>query len=220
VPEPPAASPTSGPPATLDLPAMLAATEPGDRAAALARILTRWQVAVQPEEDPCRAALRAGLECFDGRGSWTLVRRLGLPVAVKLLAPDGTRHWAAVTSLEGEAVTLQLGNGILTVPATVAERLWDGVFSLVWRPLPGAARVLGPGTQGPAVTWLRRSLTEAGVATEDRGPAVYDAGLAASVVVFQRREGLEPDGVAGIETLVRLSTRLDRGAPLLSAATP
>ena len=46
---------------------------------------------------------------------------------------------------------------------------------------------------------------------------MYDEALAVRVLAFQKREGLEVDGMAGIETLVRLSTRLDVRAPVLSS---
>ena len=202
-----------------DLEALLTGRPPGDQAAALAQVLGRWGVAVAPDEDPCRAAVREGLECYDGRGTWTVVRRLGVPVAVKLVTASGTRHYVAVTGFEGEAVTLQIGGRAETLPSAAIDRLWDGVFSLVWRPLPGVARVLTPGMQGPGVAWLRRALNEGDVVRRARGPAVYDEALTATVVAFQRREGLEPDGIAGIETLVRVSTQLDPSAPRLSGAS-
>jgi general secretion pathway protein A len=197
---------------------MAAVWPPLDQAAALGRVLARWSVTVSPGEDPCRAATRAGLECYDGRGTWTVVRRLGVPVAIKLVTADGARYYAPVTALDGDLVTLQLGERLATLPAVAVDKLWDGTFSVVWRPLPGVARVLGPGMQGPGVAWLRRALGDGDIAGRDRGPAVYDEALAARVVAFQKREGLEADGMAGIETLVRLSTRLDVRAPLLSSA--
>jgi general secretion pathway protein A len=200
-----------------DLPALLA-SRPADRASALARVLARWGVNVAPGDDPCRAAVRAGLECYDGRGTWTVVRRLGVPVAVKLVTADGARHYVAVTGFEGDVVTLQIADRAEAVSTAAVDGLWDGVFSVVWRPLPGLARVLSPGMQGPGVAWLRRALNEGDVVSRERGPAVYDEALAAKVVTFQRREGLEADGIAGIETLVRVSTQLDPRAPRLARA--
>jgi general secretion pathway protein A len=206
------------PPSAL-LETLLAARPAADQPSAIARVLARWGVTVAPGEEPCRAAVRGGLECHDGRGTWTVVRRLGVPVAIKLVTADGQRHYVAVTSLDGEAVTLQVGDRAAVVPAAAVDRLWDGVFSVVWRPLPGVARVLSPGMQGPGVAWLRRALNEGDVVLRERGPAVYDEALTAKVVGFQRREGLEADGIAGIETLVRISTRLDPRAPRLVAAS-
>jgi general secretion pathway protein A len=214
-----AASPASAAPVP-DLTGWLAATaQPNDHAAALRRVLALWGAAGAAGEDPCPVAVRAGLECLEGRGSWMLVRRLGVPVALKLLTPDGTRHWIAVTGLDADTATLELGERSQAVPVASLDRLWDGTFSLVWRPLPGAARLLGPGMQGPGVAWLRRSLNDGDPAARARGPAVYDDALAARVVAFQKREGLAPDGIAGIETLVRLSSRLDARTPMLSPAT-
>ena len=215
-----ATAPTSrvAPRPAADLAALLAAAPPASGPApALVRVLARWGVTVAPDEDPCRAAVRAGLECYDGRGTWTVVRRLGVPVAIKLITADGTRHYAAVTALEGDTATLYIGERAEPLPVATVERLWDGVFSTIWRPLPGVARVLGPGMQGPGVAWLRRALSEGDTDRRERGPAVYDDALAARVIAFQRREGLEADGMAGIETLVRVSTRLDTRAPRLSS---
>jgi general secretion pathway protein A len=121
-----------------------------------------------------------------------------------------------MTALGGDTITLELGELVQTLPLAAVEPLWDGTFSLVWRPLPGTARILSPGMQGPGVAWLRRALGDG--AAREPAPAVYDQALVERVVDFQTREGLEPDGVAGIETLLRLSVRLDERAPLLSAA--
>jgi general secretion pathway protein A len=213
VPAAPAPRPVS------DLGALLATTQPAaDLPAALTRVLARWGVTVAPGEEPCRAAVRGGLECYDGRGTWTVVRRLGVPVALKLTGPDGARHYVAATALDDDTVTLQWGPRTEMLPPAVVDRWWDGAFSMVWRPLPGVARVLAPGMQGPGVAWLRRALNDGIITGHERGPAVYDDLLAARVVAYQRREGLEADGIAGIETLVRLSTQLDTRAPLLYGA--
>jgi general secretion pathway protein A len=197
-----------------DLGALLEAVRPAsDRSAALSRVLLRW--GVDPaKDDPCRTAARADLRCWDGHGSWTALRRLGVPAAIKLLAPDGALQWAAVTGLDDDAVTLELRDRVHTVPRASVERLWDGAYTVVWRPLPGALRVLTPGVQGPEVAWLRKALGDGEVAAR---PAVYDSALAGRVAAFQRSEGLEPDGVAGIQTLLRLSIRSDRRTPVLSA---
>jgi general secretion pathway protein A len=213
-------TPAGGPWPRPDLAALLARSGPvTDPAGPQTRVLASWGVTVMPGEAPCQAATRAGLECYEVRGTWTVVRRLGVPVVVKLLRADGGRHYVAVTALEADTVTLLLGDRAEVVPIAAVDAMWDGVFWLIWRPLPGVARVLSPGMQGPGVAWLRRALSDGEAAgPADRGPALYDEALAARVVAFQRREGLEADGVAGIETLVRLSTRLDRRAPSLASA--
>lgn len=209
-------TPQSAMPSLPDLGELLARAGPAaDPAVPLARVLARWGVTVAPGDEPCRAAARAGLECYDGRGTWIVVRRLNVPVVIKLVTAAGDRHYMAVMGLEGDAATLQIGDRPEVVPVAAIDRMWDGVFSLIWRPLPGVARVLGPGMQGPGVAWLRRALGDGQVG--ERGPAVYDEALAARVVAFQRREGLEADGKAGIETLVRLSARLDGRTPSLTS---
>jgi general secretion pathway protein A len=79
---------------------------------------------------------------------------------------------------------------------------------------------MGRGTSGADVVWLRQRL-----GALDRkplpalGPArTYDEPLAARVTAFQRAHGLVADGIAGEETLARLTALLDPTAPSLRAA--
>ena len=72
--------------------------------------------------------------------------------------------------------------------------------------------------RGQDVEWLRRRLDELDGATATTKSDVYDEELRARVQAFQQKELLEADGIAGAETLARLSARLEREAPLLSRA--
>jgi murein L,D-transpeptidase YcbB/YkuD len=48
----------------------------------------------------------------------------------------------------------------------------------------------------------------------------YDESLAARVTAFQRAHGLLDDGIAGEETLAKLTAMLDPAAPALRRAPP
>jgi len=195
------------------------ATLASDQALAFRRLFARWRVTVPVKEArPCNMAASAGLECVEMRGTWMVIRRLDLPAVIKLVASDGRRAYAAVTAINGDTATLEFGERVLTVPVSEVEARWDGTFSFVWKPPPGVKRVLVPGMRGQDVDWLRRRLDELdGTQSAARGD-VYDDELKTRVLAFQRKELLEPDGIAGAETLARLSARLEREAPLLSSA--
>ena len=58
-----------------------------------------------------------------------------------------------------------------------------------------------------SIVWLRGMLDRvAGRMVADPEPGVFDPGLTAGVRAFQTRYGLDPDGIAGPETLIRLNT--------------
>ena len=86
-----------------------------------------------------------------------------------------------------------------------------------WRVRLGEGGTLRPGDAGPRVTQLRHRLAELGdpAPATDR-PEVFDAGLAGALKEFQRRHGLNADGVAGRMTFAALGA--DAGERLRQAA--
>ncbi len=78
-----------------------------------------------------------------------------------------------------------------------------------WTVVPGDA-VLEPGTVHPAVALLRRRLVESGDLSPAAGEGtLFDAALEAAVRRFQRRHGLEVDGIVGRRTLAALDTPVE-----------
>jgi general secretion pathway protein A len=222
---PPARSPVPiRPPAPPPAPSLAAVlreqSHPGERGPAFASVLARWQ-----PDRPAPAA--GGLECRQGRletfaclartGTWTRLRRYNLPAVIELVAPDGGRHYAALTALGAAGATLDIGGRAFTFPLAAVEPFWDGGFTVLWKPPAVTRPVIVPGARGPDVDWLRRR-----VATIDGAPAdpaardVYDEALKARVVAFQRSHGLLPDGVVGEETLAQLALAVpEPGTPAL-----
>jgi general secretion pathway protein A len=182
-------SPASLPMAVLPTPAkpsmagVLAAT-PSSLDAALARLFARWDVEYRPRtgEGACDVARRAGLRCLSRTGTWNVIRRLDWPATLTLTTPEGGKHYATVTALGGDEVTLDLAGGPVTLPVREVEQFWDGAFVTLWR-LPDLAS-----------TDLK--------AGDDQ---------TRRVAAFQRANGLPPDGVLGEETLLRLAMTVRGG---------
>ncbi len=76
-----------------------------------------------------------------------------------------------------------------------------------WPGFPPGPRLV-KGDRDARVEALRKTLAARGdlvVAEEDGHPDLFDDGLERSVKAFQRRHGLEPDGVVGAETAIALN---------------
>jgi general secretion pathway protein A len=219
--EPPASrrdAPDSSP-----LRALLASgTLAGDRPSAFAALYARWGVAYDGRTAACEAGRPAGLECLFRTGTWTRIRRLGLPAIVELSGPAGARHYAVVTALGPQTVTLEFGDRALTVPLEEVDPFWDGGFILLWRPPSPGVVAIGPGGSSRDIQWLRQQLaTLDGKPLPAGRPDVYDAALRDRVIAFQRSRALVPDGIAGEETLTHLGSALrESTAPSLTAPGP
>jgi murein L,D-transpeptidase YcbB/YkuD len=75
--------------------------------------------------------------------------------------------------------------------------------------IPASDSVIVPGVTGDVVVHLRRRLSYRGYVPGEpiSDSALYDSALTRLVQVFQRRHGLEPDGIIGKKTLHALSMR-------------
>jgi general secretion pathway protein A len=166
-------------------------------------------------ETPCEALRRSGLDCIVRRGTWTVLRRLDLPAVLELVSPDGTLQYVAVTAVDDQHVTIQAGAGREHVAIAEVERTWDGSFVVLWKPPRVGLTTIGPGVIGRDVAWLRQRLRDLDGAPIGGALRAWDPALAARITAFQRQHGLFPDGIAGEETLARLTAVLEPATPSL-----
>ena len=210
-------SPAPTPPAKRPMATL--ATDPDSAYAAVA---ARWGRSYErrPNEPPCEAVRRSGLDCIVRRGTWNVVARFDLPAVLELAATFGARRFLAVVSAEDRRATVPLGSRVETVAIDDVEREWDGDFVLLWKPPRVGMEPIGRSSKGTDVVWLRQRL-----ATLDRHPVpslpsarIYDESLVARVIAFQQTHGLRADGIAGEETLAKLTALLDPARPSLRRA--
>jgi general secretion pathway protein A len=196
-----------------------AASADADRAYAV--VAAQWgrRLEARPGQPPCDAVRRRGLECLARRGNWSTVRRFDLPAVLELTSPAGPRYLAVVGADETRA-KVQLRTGTELIPSDQIEHAWDGSFVLLWAPPHGGMDPIARKNSGADVVWLRQRLGALdGRPVQARAASrVYDDALAARVIAFQRGQGLQPDGVAGEETLARLTALLDPASPSLRRA--
>jgi general secretion pathway protein A len=191
---------------------------------AYAAIAARWDQRYErrPDQRPCDAVRRIGLECLARRGTWNVVRRFDLPVVLELVSASAPARFLAVTWVDESHATVQLGSRTERIPLDQIERQWDGSFVLLWRPPRPGMEPIGRGVSGGDVMWLRQRLAALDgqpVPASASGRA-YDESLTARVAAFQRAHGLLADGIAGEETLAKLTAALDPAAPSLRRARP
>ncbi len=167
----------------------------------------------------CRQAREVGLDCLFQRGSWTGLRQMDRPAVLTLIDDDGNSHEVVLTAIIGDAAELSIGGVRVTHPVSDIVNAWFGQFMLLWRPPTEAASALGPGTQGPAVAWLRNSLAaiDQRYASDDAIADVFDAELERIVRAFQRDHRLDVDGLVGRQTQIIINSLLAvEGTPRLS----
>ncbi len=187
-----------------------------DENESLSLLLQRWGHAPEVAED-CYGVSSLGLECERSRERWSDLRLFDRPAALKLMV-EGRVRYALVTGIDDEFAVLQRGETLRRVPIASLDERWSGDVLMLWRLPPGGVRMIGPGTAGDVVLWLREQLAALpDAALTDTSTSRYDTELRSVVEEFQSGRGLAVDGIAGPRTLILLNNALaDREIPRLS----
>lgn len=147
-------------------------------------------------EQACRGEMIEGLVCLHQRGSWSYLERVDLPLILRLVEPFDAR--VLLVALEPGSAVLRHQGQDWRVPLRELERRWHGEVLIVW---PDSGNALKLDDSGPAVEHAKQLAAQ--LETDPwTGPAsdVYDKPFRRWVIRFQRRNGLEEDGVIGPET--------------------
>jgi general secretion pathway protein A len=216
---PTASTPSPGP----SLKTLLDGATTADADSAYAAVAAQWgrRLERRPDQRPCEAVRRSGLDCLARRGTWNMVRKFDLPVVLELASPSGPRFLAVVAADESRA-RVQLRSGTELIPIDQIQREWDGSFVLLWAPPRAGMEPIGRNASGSDIAWLRQRLgaLDGHAAPARTASRAFDDALGARVTAFQRAHGLDADGIAGEETLAKLTTVLDPAAPSLRNPRP
>lgn len=172
----------------------------------MGRMIQLWDSRLRLSDggNVCRALHRQNLECYKRLGGWNDLRQINRPALLTLRLPGGEQRHVLLRALDAQTAILETALGRQAYPLTLFNQLWNGEFLLLWRSGSGEDYI-GPETRGPPVFWLIARLTELGLlpaqsSISDRfTPALRDA-----LSTFQINRGMQPDGVAGVRTLIAL----------------
>lgn len=184
----------------------------------LGRLLRLWGVFNAKSGLDCRDLHVGNLYCLQDRGSFAELAQFDRP-ALLILQHGRRRTQALLVGLDDKSASLLFADGGQTWPRDMLAKRWTGQFKIVWRSQTGT-RVIGPGSVGNAVTWLRRRLARADGENPDamagRPSAIFDNDLRSRLRRFQLSNGLKPDGVVGSRTMIVLNNiKPEAGTPNL-----
>lgn len=193
----------------------------GNEQEALVRLLRVWRIASGGIEDASCEAIEElyGLRCLRERGTWQDLRSHNR-VAALAMRHDGRTVYLVLTGLAGERATIAGRDGDYVLERPALQSYWDGEYLLLWRAPPRGARAIAGHSEGVDVLWLRQTLNRVpGVGLLDLDSTRFDTALKERIMAFQRTNDLSVDGVAGVNTIIRLNSIVDPDVPKLNAAS-
>jgi general secretion pathway protein A len=187
----------------------------GDTAVAMQTLYRIWGYEVDIDSAQCRNGIEADLYCMQGNKGLNDLREFNRPAMVTLTVLQHP-FYAVLFALDGDAVELLVADQRVKIPLEWFEAHWGGEFTLLWHSPIGSDKVLKYGQQDDKVMQfdllLALVMGERSINTDHFSEALLER-----VKIFQQQEGLEPDGMVGLKTLIALDRLLNLQAPKLEA---
>jgi general secretion pathway protein A len=188
--------------------------------AATQQLLALWGIKQAPESGQlCRQVRDEGLACFKNAGSWEKLRGFDLPTLLRLQTDEGRTVQVLLAGLLRQDATLYLGDRQQEFRLHEVDRFWTGQFLVLWKPPLEGVTVIRPRKSGEKTQWLRTAFAQVDGTSFEEYERTPLKKLTNRIIDFQRRRGLQADGIAGPETLIHLTAmHRDPNVPSLSAA--
>ncbi|WP_455208992.1 AAA family ATPase [Kaarinaea lacus] len=184
-------------------------SESASEISAFQALFAQWRepVILDVNENPCDVAVKIGLNCLKKSGDLASLQAIDRPAVLRFLVGQGTSVYAALVGLDNKSATILVGGQEVTASLVELESRWFGDYTVLWRSPPHYDGAIRLGTNGPDVQWLASQLAViSGEAAVSDAIVSYDAELIRQVKDFQAQEGLQSDGIAGAQTLIRINS--------------
>ncbi|NOR18738.1 MAG: AAA family ATPase [Xanthomonadales bacterium] len=150
----------------------------------------------------CNGDNSGGYACLDEQGSWSKIKRLGLPVL--LILHGQTPGFLLLHGIDGDRLLVGNKDQLQTVSKDSVESLWLGSYLVVWPQAPEWPPLVKRDDEGPAVSTIMEMATRVDVPYH--GEQIFNADFERWLKSYQIRNGLEADGIVGRKTLLYLMT--------------
>jgi general secretion pathway protein A len=147
--------------------------------------------------------------------TWQELKEFNRPAVLTLVSKAKMQGFVPLMGFnQSEAFVLLEGELTRFAVADVGE-LWSGEAALFWRVNEQYKNPISLGNRGPVVSWVAQQFAtydqQARVLAENQ----FSQTLQQRVILFQRANQLEDDGVVGIKTLLKLEEKLHYPVTLL-----
>jgi len=179
-------------------------------------LLSLWQIDYSPlrDGDACEFSASYGLNCEQITGQWQKLREFNRPASLKLSAGLQGEFWLTLKSIKGLEATIIYGETETQMSLDKLSSLWTGDFILLWQAPEGYSGDIKLGDQGLAVNWLSKNLNQLNQLAEPV-TSNFDLSLQNKLRLFQQQRKINADGLAGMQTILKINTENLSGIPLL-----
>ena len=181
-------------------------------------LFTLWDLPLKQltPGNECVTVQQHQLRCLPIKSNLGSLQRLSRPAVLRLVHSDGEEYYGTLISADQQSVEINIANQLYRVHVSAIEEAWYGDSTLIWSPPENYQNPIDPFFTGPGTRWLRTQLSQLELTPEQQLGYTYIAPLQEQIKLFQISQGLDPDGIAGAQTLIMLNTKLNKSTPTLN----
>ncbi len=172
-------------------------------------LFAQWGLKYQQVDGtPCFYAQTQGLACHHERTDLNGLRNINRPVILKLYDDYNQPQYVALLSMDNDFAELDVVGRRQNVSLAQLKSSWRGELSMLWRPPAGYSELVKPGSEGPFIIWLSKTMNRINNTPQLAISSYYRGDLVKRVKQFQLSRGLIDDGVVGVRTLIEINRAL------------
>lgn len=176
--------------------------------AAMAKLIpsTNTVLAGKNQTYNCEQLVQIGWQCRQKTAGWETLSRYNRP-AVLTLNNGSESYYIAVTGISDGFVQILGSDTNQVIAKEDIINKWTGQFTYLWQPPERFVDYIFFGSNQELVDWLAKAFASIDNREEQLASTQFNSLLKQRVILFQRENGLVEDGIAGIETLLKLNEK-------------
>lgn len=192
--------------------------------AAIDSLFTRWGIPPHSlaGNSACEKATHVKLGCIYQKGSFAELTGYDRPAVLEITNQQNSRHQILLSAIMGGNAEIIIDGEKKNITVNDLLHSWNGDFLLFWKLPPDGNKIVSPQSNTESIVWLHNQLnTVLGNFPEQAVPRHFGKQLQKKLIEFQRTAGLNADGIAGPQTLIKLATFLaETDTPTLLSSKP
>lgn len=161
---------------------------------------------------------RVDIACIEASAdTWDELFELQRPLLLDMVTIEKFSASTLLLGIEGRTAWVAHPGGLARVKLAELGPFWSGRYRFLWHPPKGFERILSEGDNSPAVAEIARLFALLDGQTQALAADRFNAALKQRVMLFQQSQGLEADGVIGVQTLLKLNEALGIDSSAASA---
>ncbi|WMS85570.1 ExeA family protein [Pleionea litopenaei] len=177
----------------------------------------RWQLNYKrvSQGDFCQFADDFQLKCETGYENWKTLLEMNRPANLLVENNEGDTSWLTLHRVKGNQVEIETQTGRRWIKEDLLLSIWTRQYQMLWQAPPGYSKPIKKGDVGDDVRWLSERLAFLYPGEVSSTEQQFTQIVEIKLKDFQLRYGLTSDGIAGMNTLIKLNTSTTAGMPTL-----